>query len=192
MTVREPSAPSSDESAANWPEAPAYSYRGLVAPRPWGVAVLITVVPFFLALAGLNAVSGVPTNFYLNGSPSVSIGYAGFGVIFAFIGAAFVWDLPSQMPDIALSADGVFAYRTGKPWRFIGWREIVSITRCSYMVRGGERLFLAIKGPSYTVTVHKSIDRFADLCERLTRYARDHRVPLRASGTWSNSDITEL
>jgi hypothetical protein len=53
-----------------------------------------------------------------------------------------VWDLPGQFPDIALSADGIFAYRTGKPWRFIGWREIVSITRCTWP--------LAMRGVSST------------------------------------------
>ena len=39
----------------------------------------------------------------------------------------------------------------------------------------------------------EDIDSYADLCECLTRYARDHRVPLRASGGWSKvTDIAEL
>jgi hypothetical protein len=96
-------------------------------------------------------------------------------------------------PGIALSADGVFAYRTGKPWRFIGWREIVSITRCTMILRGSVMIWLEIKGSRYTIKVRTSINRFADLCACLTRYARDHGVPLRASGPWNEaSDLTEL
>jgi hypothetical protein len=187
-------APSSDDSAANWPEAPAYSYRGFNSPRNMGVGVLITVVPFFLTLAGFNAFWGVPTtSFWLSGAPVLSICYAVFGALFTIFGVTFVWDFAGDTPEIALSADGVFAYRTGKPWRFIGWREMVSITRSTYWVKGGEKLVLEIKGPRYTIPVDKSIDRFADLCECLTRYARDHRVPLRDSGTWrKDSDISAL
>jgi hypothetical protein len=182
---------SSDNSAANWPEAPTYSYRGLNANWILG-GTFMAFALLFLALAGFMAAHSVTVPDRHGRVAFGSTEVAAFGIFWMIVGVLAAWGFPRLRPAIALSADGVFAYLKGKPWRFIGWREIVSITRCSYMVRGGERLFLAIKGPSYTVTVHKSIDRFADLCERLTRYARDHRVPLRASGTWSNSDITEL
>jgi hypothetical protein len=186
--------PSSDDSAANWPDAPAYSYRGLNSPRTLGVTVMITVVPFFLALAGFNAFWGVPTtSFWLSGDPVLSICYAVLGALFTIFGVVFVWDFAGDTPEITLSADGVFAYRNGKPWRFIGWREMVSITRQTWMVKGSEQRVLVIKGPRYTITANKGIDRFADLCECLTRYARDHRVPLRDSGTWrKDSDISAL
>jgi hypothetical protein len=186
MIVREPSAPSSDDSAVNWPEAPAYSYSGFADLRNVGVAMLLTLVPFFLALAGLNAFWGVGSNSYV-----WSIGYAVFGAVSAFIGVAFMRDFAFDRPEIALSADGVFAYRRGKPWRFIGWRGVVSITRCTPASRGA-RLFLLIKGPRHTIKVYESIDRFADLSECLSRYARDHGLLRRPWGDWLSAAAVGL
>jgi len=96
-------------------------------------------------------------------------------------------------PGIALSADGVFAYLTGKPWRFIAWREMESITRATAPPRGGDIRYLAIEGPRYDIKVDEKIDGYADFCECLTRYARDHGLRQRPWGDWSNvGDIAEL
>jgi hypothetical protein len=51
---------------------------------------------------------------------------------------------------------------------------------------------LVIKGPRYTIIVQGGIDRFADLCECVTRYACDHGLRQRLLGDWSKpSDIGE-
>jgi hypothetical protein len=108
-------------------------------------------------------------------------------------GVLVAWLIPRTRAGIALSVNGVFAYLKDKPWRFIGWREMVSITRSTFIYKGSHSLSLLIKGPRYTIQVAATIDRYADLCERLTRYAHDHRIPLRASEDRSKeSDISEL
>jgi hypothetical protein len=80
------------------------------------------------------------------------------------------WGIWRLYPAIALSDDGMFAYLWGKPWRFIGWGEIVSITRHTKQFKGAPRPWLGIKGLRYTIRVYESIDRFADFSECLTRY----------------------
>jgi hypothetical protein len=72
-------------------------------------------------------------------------------------------------------------------------RTYLSITQGNSYYRGHHKVSVGIKGPRYTIVVDEWIDRFADLCERLTRYAHDHRVPLRATDGWGNaSDAKEL
>jgi hypothetical protein len=194
MTVREPSAPSSDERAVNWPEAPAYSYRGLwVAGNMFIIGGLS-----FVALAGYMAVYSITVLDEHGRVVFGSTGVAAFGVFLMIVGILPAWGIPRLYPAIALSADGVFAYLEvmpclkGKPWRFIGWDEIVSITRHTNMTKGTPRPYLAIEGQRYTIKVHEFIGRYADLRECLTRYARDHGVLLRPWRDWSRpSDSAE-
>jgi hypothetical protein len=175
-----------DDSAANWPEAPTYSYSGLEAHL--GLLFgggLMTGGLFGLAMAGLNAVS--------KGLTAGSIPLVALVALFIIAGFWSTWFIPRSRPAIALSAEGVFAYLKGKPWRYIRWREMVSITRSSFIYRGLHGHSLSIKGPRYTIQVASTIDHYTDLCECLTRYSRDHRVPLRASEDRSKeSDISEL
>jgi hypothetical protein len=77
MTVREPSAASSDDSAVNWPEAPAYSYRGAeahAASLMGGSMIMFALIT--LALAGFHEVSGVPGIHRVYGFRVASIGLA--------------------------------------------------------------------------------------------------------------------
>jgi hypothetical protein len=202
---------SSDDSATNWPEAPAYSYSGLEAPMPWlWYVVMTTGGLLILAFAGLNALSAsVPDSLAgWDGAPLLSIfviarhdhldpiifvALAAIGVVSILVGIWMARFILHMRPGIALSADGVFAYLKDKPWRFIGWREIVSITRSTTIYKRHQYLSLKIRGSRYTIPVSEKIDRYADLRERLARYAHDHRVPLRASDGMSKvRDIAEL
>jgi hypothetical protein len=186
---------SSDDSTANWPEAPTYSYSGLEARTPLIMGgAMMTGGLFGLALAGLNALLGVAGTRGLDGSPVLSVVLAAFAVLFMIASVWVARYFARIRVGIALSADGIFAYLKGKPWRFIGWGEIASITRRTTFTKAGQnRLSLLIKAPRYTIQVSETIDRYANLCERLTRYARNHRVPLRASDSMmSVSDIAEL
>jgi hypothetical protein len=109
MTVREPSAPSSDESAVNWPEAPAYSYHGLNAP--WGPgAMVMTFALLFLAVAGYMAAYSVTVPDDRGRVVFESTGVAAFGVFLMIVGIFAAWGFPRLHPAIALSPDGVFAY----------------------------------------------------------------------------------
>jgi hypothetical protein len=119
-----------------------------------------------------------------------STGIGAFGVFLMIVGVLAAWGVPRLFPDIALSPDGVFAYLKGKPWRFIAWREMESITKGHD--RSGKPS-LRIKGPRYTIQVGGRIDRFADLSECVARYARDHSLRQRPWGDWSKvEDIAEL
>jgi hypothetical protein len=204
---------SSDDGAAPWPEAPGYSYSGLEARLPLLVGgAMITSSLFILTFAGLNALSAsVPGALAgWDGAPVLSIFVIGrkgdipsiaFVILTAYgalsvLGGAFMARYFARMrPSIALSDDGVFAYLKGKPWRFIGWREIASITRRTTFSKGGKPILtLLIKGPRHTIQVAGTIDRYPDLRERLMRYARDNHVPLQASvqGQGKASDVAEL
>jgi hypothetical protein len=183
---------SSDNSAANWPEAPTYSYRGLNANWILG-GTFMAFALLFLALAGFMAAHSVTVPDRHGRVAFGSTEVAAFGIFWMIVGVLAAWGFPRLRPAIALSADGVFAYLKGKPWRFIAWREMVSITQFNSYYRGHHKVSLGIKGPRYTTEVDEEIERFADLCERLTRYAHDHRIPLRATDGWGNpSDTDEL
>jgi hypothetical protein len=194
MTVREPSARSSDDGAPNWPEAPTYTYGGFAAPRPLLTRGVYTTGG--LGIMAFTALDAFSPSFHkwLTGSHQVaSISEFVFGAALGLFCILFgVWMARAWAricPGIALSADGVFAYLMGKPWRFIAWREMESITKGHD--RSGKPS-LGIKGPRYTIQVGGRIDRFADLCECVTRYARDHGLRQRPWGDWSNvGDIAE-
>jgi hypothetical protein len=183
---------SSDDGAANWPEAPTYCYRGVNAN--WIVSgTFITFALLFVALAGYMAAYSVSVPGRNGHAAFGSTEVAAFGVFLMIAGILAAWGLPRLRPAIALSADGVFAYVKDKPWRFIAWREMVSITQFNSYYRGHHSVRLGIKGPRYTTVVDETIERFADLCKCVTRYAHDHRIPLRTAEGWGNvSDTDEL
>jgi hypothetical protein len=156
-------APSPDESAVNWPEVPAYSYHGLNAP--WiGGGMFMTFGLFLVAVAGYMAAHSVTVPDDHSRVVSGSTEVAAIGVFVMIAGILYAWGIPRLMPAIALSADGVFAYLKGKPWRFIGWGDVVSVARVQNF-KGGR--WLQIEGPRYTIRVYGSIDRYTDLCECL-------------------------
>jgi hypothetical protein len=181
----------SDDSAVAWPEAPAYSYHGTNAT--WVPAAMgITFALFFLALAGFMAAHSVTVPYRDGRVAFGSTEVAAFSAFLMIVGVLLAWRVPRKFPAIALSADGVFAFLKGKPWRYIAWREMESITQFTWYYRGRHHMSLGIKGPRYTTEVDKTIDRFADLCETLRRYADDHRIPLRPADGWDDaSDIDE-
>ena len=172
-----------------------YSYSG--ADSHAGLIMggaIMTLAPIGLGFAVFNAVAGVPGMRGLDGSLAESMIFAVGAVLCMVLGVWAAWFIPRVRCNIALSADGVVAYLKGKPWRFIAWREMVSITRSIFRGKGGaESLSLVIRGPRYTIQVAETIDRFADLCVCLTQCALEHHVPLRASdGMSKESDVAAL
>lgn len=166
----------SDDSAANWPEVPTYSYSGAEAHLPLLLGSAMVTGPLLgMALVGLAArYQDIPSGTFV-----ILMGLVFF---FALLSVWIVPYLARTRPAIALSADGVFAYLKGKPWRFIGWPDVASITRRTIYDKGGHpHVGLLIEGPRYTIPVLETIDGYVDLRGRLTRYARDYRVLLLAS-----------
>jgi hypothetical protein len=178
---------SSDDSAANWPEAPTYAYSGAEAHLPLLMGgAMVGGSLFGLAAMGFAAL--------YEDIPSITFVILAALVFFSVL--LSVWLVPYMArarPAIALSADGVFAYLKGKPWRFIGWHDVAAITRRTWFDKGGHpHLWLLIEGARHTIQVRETIDGYADLRVRLTRYARDHRVPLHATVQGQASEVAEL
>lgn len=164
--------PIPDEAAINWPKGPQ-----LV--RPWAVVVV-------LWLPGILPVGALCYSLLLEPSPVligvVAVCLVGLGIYISLgAGAGF-----------AITDDGIFAFKHGKPWRAIPWHEVASITWSYYNVKGGAFHELAIKGPQFVLAIDSAVfgdDGYDEARRLLTRYAGDHGVRLREKGAWTTSDL---
>jgi hypothetical protein len=176
------------EAAINWPEAPRFVDRTPMAA--YGVAGVCFVggglfLLFILFSAFRTDAPIQPRDFLvLAVAGSLAVALLGYGLFFLWVG----------LPSFAITDDGVFAFRRGKPWRAIAWREVASITRSYIRPRGVPKPVpvLAIKGPRFALRIWTNLEGYDEALRLLTRYARDHGIKLRQIRDNTTSEISEL
>ena len=201
-------------SADNWPEAPMFSYSRAEARVPLIVGIGMIGNPLLLlAVSGLNVLSVLMPDIMSGWERSRSFWYlfvmarrehavfiacavlAAYSVLALLFGLWLTRRLARSRPALAITADGLFAYRRSKPWRSISWREVGSITRRETRGKYG-RMFttVLIQGASFTLEMGEKIAGWEEARRLLTRFAQQHSIKLRAIGVdpGNDYDITQL
>jgi hypothetical protein len=195
------------EGAVDWPDAPAFSYIGAAAPRAplivgvgmvaggllplliGAVGVLVLTLPEVVP-AWVTSRSGPFGGIFAaggknNGSVIIFAAVTALGLFEIAFGLWFARRLTVLRPALAISADGVFAFRRGKPWRSLAWSDIVSIVkRCGRGAKTGQGLItVRIEAPGGGLELTSEIAGYDEACALLARHAQAHGItPLDQTG----------
>ena len=188
-----------------------FSYAGAAARAPLIAGIGIIGNPLLLlAVSGLNVLSVLMPDIMPGWEHSRSFWYffvmarrehavfvacvvlAAYSVVAILFGIWFTRRLARSRPALAITADGVFAYRRGKPWRSIAWREVSSIARRQTRGKYGRTFAtVLIQGARLTLEMGEKIAGWDEARRLLTRFAQQHGIKLREIGI-SRGDEHEL
>ena len=189
-------------SADNWPEAPMFSYSGASARVPLIVGIALIGTPILLlAVSGLNVLSVLMPDVMRGWERTRGVWYlfvmarrehavfiacmvlAAYSAIAIVVGVWITRRLDRSRAALAITADGIFAYRRGKPWRSISWRDVGSITRRETRGKYGRTFTtVLIQGASFTLEMGEKIAGWDEARRLLTRFAQQHAIKLHVIG----------
>jgi hypothetical protein len=179
------------ETVADWPDAPAFSYTGAAARAPLliGVAVVAAgLLPLLIGAIGLlaKAVPGtVPFAGLFASSKSIAsvivfAALTALGLVESLFGVWLARWMTALQPALAVSAEGIFAFQSGKPWRSLAWSEVTSVVKLrSRGPKTGQGVItVRIEAPRCRLQMSSQITGYAEACQLLTRHARAHGITL--------------
>ena len=165
------------ETVGDWPDAPAFSYTGAAARAPLligAIGLLAKTMPGTVPFAGLFA-SGKT-----NASVIVFAALAALGLVESLFGVWLARWMTALQPALAVSAEGIFAFQSGKPWRSLAWSEVTSVVKLrSRGPKTGQGVItVRVAAPGVRLELTSQISGYAEACGLLTRHARAQGIKL--------------
>jgi hypothetical protein len=193
----EAAAEASADPATGWPTKPAFATKGgmsnfIVTSALWGAGMIFMTVDgsaMLLTVLWPGALPPTLTARVLHGSGPdgpLAVGFLllGIGIIGAAGGIALgpaVWRKLRKERPLSITPRGLYAFFWGKPWRFVPWEEVTSITRRRLPEDRllNPRVEIEIAAANTVLLVTSGTRHYLRAWELLQRFAAEHRIRLR-------------
>jgi hypothetical protein len=194
--VAEKAAEEAVDSVTGWPVKPTFVYRG-EACSLIVTSVLCALVATFLILDGTatllaywvpgrlpGKVEATLLRSAVDGPAKDGFVLLGVGIVSWMGGILLVRTLRKKLlktRPLTINSRGIYAFYRGKPWRFLAWGNVNSISKLRFPddkpLR--PRIEIRVNCADLTLFITPAIRDFGRICELISRYAREHSVKLR-------------
>jgi len=183
----------------NWPDKPAFTYGGKATvpllALGWGLflgpllfislgvlSLIARASPDLLPIWMTDAEGRFGNFLLLLGERSLGVVLIVIGSINLLIGTWLMQKRLMSMRPLAIDDRGIYAFFRGRPWRFLAWRDVESISKLRVLGAKTRQptVIVEIKGPAWTLSILPNIRDFAEVCRLVTVYAHKNSIKLQS------------